>query len=103
MRFWLITTIIGRLLQYFSFALLIPALYAWQSNTIDSIPYITALCIGILFGEILKREHHSIPRVHRTEAMAIVSGTWLMISLLASVPYCFLGMNFLAPGFKVDS
>jgi trk system potassium uptake protein len=100
MRFWLITTIIGRLLQYFSFALLIPALYACQSSPIDSIPYVTALCIGVLFGEILKREHHSIPRVHRTEAMAIVSGTWLMISLLASVPYCFLGMNFFDAFFE---
>ena len=32
--------------------------------------------------------------------MVIVSGTWLMISLVASIPYCFMGMSFFDAFFE---
>ena len=100
MRFWLISTIIGKLLQYFSYAFLIPGCFAWYTDFWDSIPYLITFCIGLFLGQILKREHPSIAQVHRTEAMAIVAGTWFMVSLLACIPYCFLGMSFVDAFFE---
>lgn len=101
MRLLLVLSVIGQLLRLFSVAFLPPALLALaDSDAISLLGFATAggLCWGM---GTLATIQFVRPRVfYRSEALAVVGGTWLLISALSAVPYLFEGLTLVDALFE---
>lgn len=93
MRVMLVLAVIGRLLRLFSFAFVPPLLLAaaeqqWRSALSFAVAGVAAVLVGTLASWRYKP-----PRLfHRSEAMGVVSGTWLVVAIFAGIPYLFYGL-----------
>jgi trk system potassium uptake protein TrkH len=85
--------IIGSLLKYFALAYIVPlviALYYGEDWRIFLYSLLATLTIGLL----LEFGFRTTNEIERADGFTIVAFTWLIIPLLGTLPYVFLGLGF---------
>lgn len=94
--------IIGSFLKYFALAYIVPlvaALYYGENWHI----YLYALLLTLGIGLILEFRFKTDKVIERADGFTIVAFTWLLIPLLGTLPYVFLGLGFLDAFFEAMS
>lgn len=101
MRLKLVLAVIGRLTRLFSLAFLPPLLLAlWERQWGSALSYVVAGAAAALFGTAAGFRYEAPRLFHRSEAMGVVSGTWLVVAAFAAVPYLFAGLSWDAALFE---
>jgi len=106
MRIAPVLGVIGRLLQIFCVAFLPPlALATWDyyfhaAPAAEILEFSGALVLTWCSGWLLARFFVKEPDFRRAEALAIVSGTWLVIAHFAAIPYLFSGLGYVDSFFE---
>lgn len=94
MRLRLVLAIVGRLMRLFCLAFLAPTLLAlWDGEWVVASHFAGSAAGGALVGTLMSLGYEPRRMLHRSEAMAIVSGTWLLVAAVAGVPYLFAGLS----------
>lgn len=94
MRVQLVLAVIGRLLQQFCLAFAAPvAMAAWDAEWVVAAQFALSAALGGLLGTLLSLRYTKPRLLHRSEAMAIVAGTWLVVAAFAGIPYLFAGLS----------
>ncbi|MCB9734965.1 MAG: TrkH family potassium uptake protein [Deltaproteobacteria bacterium] len=105
MRVLVVLAIVGRLLRLFSLAFVPPLLFAvfdaeWTVAANFGIALGATLVFGFLFPMVEKEEMRVL---HRAEALAVVSLTWLAIALFGAIPFSLAGLSFADSFFEAMS
>jgi len=101
-RVRLTLNIIGSFLKYFALAYIVPlatALYYGEDWRI----FLYSLLITITIGLLLEFGFRTTKVIERSDGFTIVAFTWLLIPLLGTLPYLFLGLGFLDSFFEAMS
>jgi len=94
--------IIGSFLKYFALAYIVPlvtALYYGEDWRI----FLYSLLITLTIGLLLEFGFRTEKVIDRADGFTIVAFTWLLIPLLGTLPYVFLGLGFLDAFFETMS
>jgi len=94
--------IIGSFLKYFALAYIVPlviALYYGEDWRI----FLYSLLITLTIGLLLEFGFRTEKVIERADGFTIVAFTWLLIPLLGTLPYVFLGLGFLDALFETMS
>jgi len=94
--------IIGSFLKYFALAYIVPlviALYYGEDWRI----FLYSLLITLTVGLLLEFGFRTTKEIERSDGFTIVAFTWLLIPLLGTLPYIFLGLGFLDAFFEAMS
>jgi len=94
--------IIGSFLKYFALAYIVPlviALYYGEDWRI----FLYSLLITLTVGLLLEFGFRTTKEIERGDGFTIVAFTWLLIPLLGTLPYVFLGLGFLDAFFEAMS
>jgi len=94
--------IIGSFLKYFALAYIVPlvtALYYGEDWRI----FLYSLLITLTVGLLLEFGFKTTKVIERSDGFTIVAFTWLLIPLLGTLPYLFLGLGFLDAFFETMS
>jgi trk system potassium uptake protein TrkH len=94
--------IIGSLLKYFALAYIVPlatALYYGEDWRI----FLYSLLVTLTIGLLLEFGFRTDKEIERADGFTIVAFTWLLIPLLGTLPYIFLGLGFLDAFFETMS
>jgi trk system potassium uptake protein TrkH len=94
--------IIGSFLKYFALAYIVPlvtALYYGKDWRI----FLYSLLITLTIGLLLEFGFRTTKVIERADGFTIVAFTWLLIPLLGTLPYVFLGLGFLDAFFEAMS
>ena len=87
MRLVLVLGIVGRILRLFSIAFTVPFLLAlWDKQTGQAVHFASGGLVALMVGSFLVRNLSVSVSFRRAEALAVVSGTWLVIAASAAVP-----------------
>jgi trk system potassium uptake protein TrkH len=103
MRLANVVHVTGTLVRLFSPALVAPALVALYYGERRAAIGFTATSIGsALLGAAMRRAGHGaeIEQLRRVEGLTIVSATWMVTALVASVPYMLAGLGFVDALFE---
>ena len=95
MRVALVLGVIGQLLRLFSVAFVPPLLLAlWDRKFESAGHFALALAASVLVGSLLARLFDERkPVFRRSEAFAVVSGTWLVIAHFGAIPLLLAGLE----------
>jgi trk system potassium uptake protein TrkH len=94
--------IIGSFLKYFALAYIVPlviALYYGEDWRI----FLYSLLITLTVGLLLEFGFRTTKDIERADGFTIVAFTWLLIPLLGTLPYVFLGLGFINAFFEAMS
>lgn len=100
MRINYITNALSLILKDIGLVAFIPivvALYYHDTNSV--LPFLTtgllALFIGMIFGKLQKQTYKegSLNDIKRSEALLVVSLSWLIVGVIVSIPYLFYGFS----------
>jgi len=94
--------IIGSFLKYFALAYIIPLIIALYYGE-DWRIFLYSLLITLTTGLLLEFGFRTSKVIERAEGFTIVAFTWLLIPLLGTLPYVFLGLGFLDAFFETMS
>jgi trk system potassium uptake protein TrkH len=93
-RLPLVFGVVGQLLRVFSVAFLPPLLLAlYDREWWVAVHFAVALVSCLLAGRFASRGLPGAPIFHRSEALAVVSLTWLSVGVFAAVPYLLSGYS----------
>jgi len=93
-RIALVLGVIGQLLRMFALAFLPPlALAAWDRDWGATIGFAATMTSAVLVGSLMARLYQPVSVFRRSEAMAVVSGTWLLVGNFGAVPYILHGLH----------
>jgi trk system potassium uptake protein TrkH len=95
--------ITGSFLKYFALAYILPLCVAVYYGEVNWHIYLYALLITLGVGLILDFGFRTAKAIERTDGFSIVAFTWLLISLFGTLPYVFLGLDFLDAFFEAMS
>ena len=96
--------IIGSFLKYFALAYIIPLITALFNGGEDNwLIYLYSLLITLSIGLILEFIFKTDRVIERADGFSIVAFTWLLIPLLGTLPYLFLGLGFIDAFFEAMS
>jgi trk system potassium uptake protein TrkH len=101
-RVRLTLNIIGSFLKYFALAYIVPlitALYYGEDWRI----FLYSLLITLTIGLLLEFGFRTTKVIERADGFTIVAFTWLLIPLLSTLPFLFLGLGFLDAFFETMS
>lgn len=96
-RFRIVISVIGIIIQGFSALMLIPLLAAMLSGQTDSAAaFVLCMLVGLLAGRIAWRCHNeqNFDDLNRMEGMATVGLSWLFVALVGTIPYLCFGLSF---------
>lgn len=94
MRLFLVIGVVAQLVSLFSAAFAAPAILAlWDSHWEEFAFFAGPMVGAFVFGRLARRAPAVDGVIHRGEALAVVAGTWLVISSLGAVPYALLGLR----------
>lgn len=94
MRVLLILSVIGRLLRLFSIAFVPPLILAVVDGDLrEALNFGIALGAALAVGTVLSLGYRKRPVFHRSEALAVVAGTWLVVAHMGAVPYLLEGLS----------
>jgi len=94
--------IIGSFLKYFALAYIVPLIIALYHGE-DWRIFLYSLLITLTTGLLLEFGFRTSKVIERAEGFTIVAFTWLLIPLLGTLPYVFLGLGFLDAFFETMS
>ena len=94
--------IIGSFLKYFALAYIVPLIIALYYGE-DWRIFLYSLLITLATGLLLEFGFRTSKVIERAEGFTIVAFTWLLIPLLGTLPYVFLGLGFLDAFFETMS
>jgi len=95
--------IIGSFLKYFALAYIVPLVTALYYGEEKWYVYLYALLLTLGIGLILEFRFKTEKVIERADGFTIVAFTWLLIPLLGTLPYVFLGLGFLDAFFEAMS
>jgi trk system potassium uptake protein TrkH len=95
--------IIGSFLKYFALAYIVPLVTALYYGEEKWHIYLYALLLTLGIGLILEFRFKTEKVIERADGFTIVAFTWLLIPLLGTLPYVFLGLGFLDAFFETMS
>lgn len=95
--------ITGSFLKYFALAYILPLCAAIYYGEAEWHIYLYALLLTLGIGLILEFGFKTTKEIERADGFTIVAFTWLLISLLGTLPYVFLGLGFLDAFFEAMS
>ena len=95
--------IIGSFLKYFALAYIIPLVTALYYGEEKWHIYLYALLLTLGIGLILEFRFKTEKVIERADGFTIVAFTWLLIPLLGTLPYVFLGLGFVDAFFETMS
>ena len=90
----------GSILKYFALAYILPLCAAIYYGEADWYIYLYALLLTLGTGLILEFGLKTTREIERADGFTIVGFTWIIITLLGSLPYVFLGLGFLDAFFE---
>jgi len=94
--------IIGSFLKYFAIAYIVPLITALHYGE-DWRIFLYSLLITLTVGLLLEFGFKTARVIERSDGFTIVAFTWLLIPLLGTLPYLFLGLGFLDSFFEAMS
>jgi trk system potassium uptake protein TrkH len=94
--------IIGSFLKYFALAYIVPLVTALYYGD-DWRIFLYSLLITLTIGLLLEFGFRTTKVIERADGFTIVAFTWLLIPLLGTLPYIFLGLGFLDAFFETMS
>lgn len=101
MRLKLVLAVVGRLTRLFSLAFLAPlAMALFERQWWSALSFLVAGVSAALFGTIASFRYTPPRLFHRSEAMGVVAGTWMVVASFAAVPYLFYGLSWDAALFE---
>jgi trk system potassium uptake protein TrkH len=100
-RLSLVLNITGTLVRLFAPALLAPVtVAALYREWYDTAGFIVAMLLTLVVGTVMRRSSRSgaptandVERIRRIEGLAIVAATWLVVAMLAGIPYVWIGFG----------
>ncbi len=96
-RFRIVVSVIGLIVQSFAAVMIIPLISAIISRQTDSAAaFVICMLTGVLLGRIAWRANHArnFDDLNRMEGMAAVSLSWLSVALVGAIPYMCFGIGF---------
>lgn len=96
MRILLVTQTIGKFLRFFSFTFLVPLVVALLYRELhDAAWFLAAAVLSAAAGHVMTRRgsQSAADDLRRVEGLAIVAGSWLLLSAAAAIPYVGTGMG----------
>jgi trk system potassium uptake protein TrkH len=94
MRIALVLSTIGAFLRYFGLALLAPALVSlYYGEHRDVIAFAGSAAGAVLVGQVMRYRREPVHDLRRVEGLAIVAGSWMLLSWAAAVPFVVAGLN----------
>jgi trk system potassium uptake protein TrkH len=95
--------ITGSFLKYFALAYIFPLCAAIYYGEAEWHIYLYALLLTLGIGLILEFGFKTEKEMERADGFTVVAFTWLLITLLGTLPYVFLGLGFLDAFFEAMS
>jgi trk system potassium uptake protein TrkH len=95
--------ITGSFLKYFALAYIFPLCAAVHYGEEKWHIYLYALLLTLGIGLILEFGFKTNKEIERADGFSIVAFTWLLITILGTLPYVFLGLGFLDAFFETMS
>ena len=94
MRLSIVIGIVGRILRVLSLAFLAPAVVTLIYRDLHELGgFLLGGAIAGIISVLMVRSSHEVTEdLRRIEALAVVSGTWLVVALVGSVPYLWVGL-----------
>jgi trk system potassium uptake protein TrkH len=93
-RLLLVFGVVGQLLRVFSAAFVPPLLLALFEREWRSVfHFAAALIASLIAGTLASKGLPRAPVFRRSEALAVVSFTWLSVAAFAAIPYLFAGLG----------
>lgn len=102
-RFRIVFSLIGIIVQGFSAVMVIPLLAAMLSQQLDSAgAFVLCMLTGLLFGRIAWQASHvkNLDDLNRMEGMAAVTLSWISVALVGAIPYMCFGISFIDSLFE---
>jgi len=93
MNYRRISLTLGTFAVFISLMLVFPALWALHYGEHETLPAFGAAALaGVLLGVLMRRMGRDAPAaIYRREGVVIVTGSWLIASLVGCLPYLFSG------------
>ena len=92
MRLSHVIHVAGRILRLFGLMFLAPivvALYYGERSDLGG--FLLAGGLTVVLGQVMVRASNAVDDLRRIEALAVVSGTWLVVAQLGAIPYLWVG------------
>lgn len=94
MRIQLVVGVVGHLLRLFSLAFLAPvAMAALDQDWAGAAFFAVAMGLALAAGVAMASCFYKVKMFRRSEALAVVAGTWLVNGVFAAIPYVFHGLS----------
>ena len=93
----------GSFLKYFALAYIFPLCAAIYYGEANWHIYLYALLLTLGVGLILEFGLRTAREIERADGFTIVAFSWLLVTVLGSLPYVFLGLGFLDAFFEAMS
>lgn len=93
MRIARVLHFIGTVLRVFGLTLLAPAAVStWYGERHDALGFILAAIVTTAIGQLMAASERAPGQLRRAEALAVVSGTWLVAAGAAALPFMWSGL-----------
>ena len=102
-RFRIVASVVGIIIQGFAVLMLIPLLVALLSKQYDSAGmFVVCSMVGLIGGQLAWRCHKekNFDDLTRVEGMGAVAFGWLGVALVGSIPYLGFGIGFIDSLFE---
>ncbi len=95
MRVSIVLTLVGGLLRGFGMMFAAPIAVVFIYREWDDLGgFLLGGALALAVGQTLRLAHHDRePDLRRIEALGVVAGTWLVVAVLGSVPYLWVGLS----------
>ena len=102
MRLPIVTHLIGAILRVFGAILLAPVAVALiYAERHDAIGFAIAAGVAAVAGEWMRRASLGFTEdLRRVEGLAVVAGTWLVVAVVAAIPYAWVGLGVVDAVFE---
>jgi trk system potassium uptake protein TrkH len=106
MRLAVVVHLIGVLVRLFGPMLLVPALVAaYYREFADAAGFAATGTGTIVLGHLMRlaggaEGERAAERLRRVEGMTVVAGSWMLMALLAAIPYVWAGLGFIDALFE---
>ena len=109
MRFSLVIHVIGVVVRLFGLMFLAPlALALADGDLLDIQGFAVALAVTVVLGHLMRQAggrqaEAAVESMRRVEGLAVVSSSWLLIAVLAGIPYMWNGLGLIDSTFEAMS
>jgi trk system potassium uptake protein len=92
---------IGVILRVFGLTLLAPALVAlWYGEHRDLPAFLITAAVAMVLGHLMRSASEEPGTLRRTDALAVVAGTWMFVAMVAAIPYLWVGLSPVDAAFE---